>query len=317
MAERNRLACFVPAAPLPCLGKPDESPRRPARPPQRRARCCARATPGPPSSHLGRRAVVLAGGALLAGIVSGTESSALADSATDAEEVVIDAGRLLSRGTSARLAALSASIEKSSGLQLRVVTLGAGLSGNENLRRQLERSSDRKVVLVADDRGGNLLTVQVGDLVYGILPRSFWIELPNRFGNQFYVRDAGVDASVLAAASAISECAAPGRACAAVPGVSEDQLKISVGCAAAAGVMAGAAARTGGKRFNFPFVLLFSPIWSIFLISFGFGPVLARLQGVAHPETAAVTCAFAGVAVAFWLWVPIGIGPPPDEPDKI
>ncbi|NJN88852.1 MAG: TPM domain-containing protein, partial [Leptolyngbyaceae cyanobacterium SL_7_1] len=47
---------------------------------------------------------------------------------------------------------------------------------------------DRSVLLVADPRGGNLLNFSVGDALYEFLPRTFWIELQTRYGNQFFVR---------------------------------------------------------------------------------------------------------------------------------
>ena len=54
--------------------------------------------------------------------------------------------------------------------------------------------NDYSVMLVADPRGGkNLLNFSVGDAVYDLLPRTFWIELQTRFGNQFYVRENGED----------------------------------------------------------------------------------------------------------------------------
>ena len=43
-------------------------------------------------------------------------------------------------------------------------------------------------MVVADPRGGNILNFSVGDAVYSLLPRVFWIELQTRFGNQFFVR---------------------------------------------------------------------------------------------------------------------------------
>lgn len=44
---------------------------------------------------------------------------------------------------------------------------------------------DHSVLLVADPRGGNLLNFSVGDDLYELLPRTFWIELQTRYGNQF------------------------------------------------------------------------------------------------------------------------------------
>ena len=50
---------------------------------------------------------------------------------------------------------------------------------------------DKSILLVADGRGGNLLAFSIGDTVYELMPRTFWIELQTRFGNLYYVRDNG------------------------------------------------------------------------------------------------------------------------------
>ncbi len=316
MGAHVLLSSFISTTPLPVNSSPQRLKDAGNTSPLRRARFRAQAAMQAGGSAIGRRAVVLAGGSLLAGLTTGNSLGILAPAAA-ADELVSDSGRLLGRGVRARLETELRAVEVESGVRVRVVTRGATVASDDVLRGQVALDDARKVVILADSRGGNLLTVRVGDEVYKTLPRSFWIELPNRFGNQFYVSDVGVDAAISAAVGAIRACVQPGRKCSAVPGVSDDQLKISVACSAAAGVIAGAAARTGGKRFNVPFLLLYSPIWSIFLISFGLGPVLARLQGIAHMETALVASAFAIVAGAIWWWIPRGIGPPPDASDNI
>ena len=47
---------------------------------------------------------------------------------------------------------------------------------------------DKSILLVADARGGNILAFSIGDAVYELMPRTFWIELQARFGNIYYVR---------------------------------------------------------------------------------------------------------------------------------
>lgn len=265
---------------------------------RRRVRSSAELT----SSAVERRTLLLGGVALLAGL-------ARAPAAHAGSAGVQDYAKILGRGERARLDGELAALEESTGLRVRMFTIATGVSAD---REQFVAKGERDVVLVADTRGGNVMYTRVSEDVYKVLPRSFWIELPNRFGTQFYVRENGVDGAMFAAVRAIADCAAPNRRsiCGAVPGVSEDQLRISVVSAAAAGAIFGAAARTGGKQFNAAFVLLYSPIWSIFLVSFGVGPVLSRLQGVAHMESALVVGAFLAVAAAIWFWVPIGLPPP-------
>lgn len=225
------------------------------------------------------------------------------------ETRVADYGKLLGRGEKERLERVLTSLEETSGLRVRVLTVTIGVSA-PNIFPQ----STTDVLLVADTRGGNLLYTRVAESVYSVLPRSFWIELPNRFGTQFFVRENGSDGAIFAAINAIAACSVPGgRICANVPGVSSDQLGVSVVSAALAGAIFGAAARTDGEKFNAPFVLLFAPIWSIFLVSFGMGPVLTRLQGVLHMESVAVAFSFILVAASIWFWVPRGLGPPPNS----
>lgn len=143
------------------------------------------------------------------------------------------------------------------------------------------------------------------------LPQSFWVEAANRFGNVFAVRDTGIDGAVERVIYAVESCLRPGKLCRYVPGVSEEQWKVSVVSAALGGCIAGAACRTG-RRWNWPFVLLFSPLWGIFGVSFGLAPVVQRVEGVSV-EVASVVMAFAMCAAAVWLWVPRSFGKPGKE----
>ncbi len=252
----------------------------------------------PGAARIGRRALLATSAAILLDRVP----HVLAD-----DSRLADFGKLMGRGERQRLESILASLEETTGLRVRVLTVTAGVSATN-----VFPPSSTDVLLVADTRGGNLLYTRVADSVYSRLPRSFWIELPNRFGTQFFVREHGTDGAIFAAIDAIASCSVPGaRTCAAVPGVSSDQLGVSVVSAALAGAIFGAAARTDGEKFNTAFVLLFAPIWSIFLVSFGMGPVLTRLEGVVHMESALVALAFMAVAGSIWFWVPRGLGPSP------
>jgi hypothetical protein len=44
---------------------------------------------------------------------------------------------------------------------------------------------DKSVLLVADPRGGNLLNFNVGDSLYPLLPRTFWVELQTRIDREY------------------------------------------------------------------------------------------------------------------------------------
>ena len=57
--------------------------------------------------------------------------------------------------------------------------------------------SETSLLIIADPRGGNLLSFNVGDAYFALMPRIFWVELQTRFGNQFYVRDNGEDGAIL------------------------------------------------------------------------------------------------------------------------
>lgn len=225
---------------------------------------------------------------------------------------VTDRARLLPRGVEQRLATRLVELEEATGLRVRVQTVSDGTS-----TESAYPSGTYDALIVADTRSGNLLAARVEAPVYQRLPRSFWIELPNRYGTQFYVRENGPDAALVAAMDAVVECAQRKSMCRAVPGVSRDQLLVSVVSAALAGAIAGAASRTDGKQLNTPFLLLFSPIWSIFLISFGLGPVLTRLDGFTHMEPVLVASAFVLTAGAIWTWVPRGLGPPTDTTTRL
>lgn len=81
---------------------------------------------------------------------------------------------------------------------------------------------NKSILLVADSRGGNILSFSVGDAVYEFLPRTFWIELQARFGNLYFVRDEGEDQAILQALSAVEGCLAQGG-CKVVPGLPKEQ----------------------------------------------------------------------------------------------
>ncbi|NJO79680.1 MAG: TPM domain-containing protein [Cyanobacteria bacterium RM1_2_2] len=133
------------------------------------------------------------------------------------------------------------------------------------------------VMLVADPRGGNLLNFSVGDDLFELMPRTFWIELQTRYGNQFFVRDNGEDASILEALESIKSCLRQGG-CLVVPGLPREQWILTLITSVVGGVVFGFAAqpREPGKPFSWQWALIFSPLWGILFIAFGIGPVVTR-----------------------------------------
>jgi hypothetical protein len=81
---------------------------------------------------------------------------------------------------------------------------------------------DKSILLVADARGGNILSFSVGDAVYEFLPRTFWIELQTRFGNLYFVREQGEDQAILQALDSVKGCLIKGG-CNVVPGLPKEQ----------------------------------------------------------------------------------------------
>jgi hypothetical protein len=135
---------------------------------------------------------------------------------------------------------------------------------------------DRSVLLVADPRGGNLLSFSVGDALYELLPRTFWIELQTRYGNQFYVRENGEDASIIDTLNSLKTCLRQGG-CQVVPGLPREQWILTLITSTIGGLVFGFAAQPrNGSGFSWQWALIFSPLWGILFIAFGVGPVVTR-----------------------------------------
>lgn len=136
---------------------------------------------------------------------------------------------------------------------------------------------DRSVLLVADSRGGNILNFNVGDDVYQLLPRTFWVELQTRYGNQFFVRENGEDQSIIQALQSVETCLRRGG-CQVVPGLPPEQWILTTITSLIGGLVFGFAAipRKQGQVFAWQWALIFSPLWGILFIAFGIGPVISR-----------------------------------------
>ncbi|PXF40082.1 Thylakoid lumenal 15.0 kDa protein 2, chloroplastic [Gracilariopsis chorda] len=222
---------------------------------------------------------------------------------------LLDLENVLTIGERQRLQTTLSDIQNKANIRISLLTQSERTAPGRKIQTVFPQD-ENSVLIVAEPSSPNLLRFRVGETVKQKLPPSFWNELANRYGNSFYVRETGADVALLQALQAVQQCATvEGRICRFVPGVSTDQLAVSVCCAAAAGALVGVVARTGGEKFNARYVALYSPLWGIFFVSFGLGPVLARVPGASW-QLASVVAAFVSIVALVWIWVPIGIGPP-------
>jgi len=217
--------------------------------------------------------------ALLVWLGLGQPPSAYAYSNPDllpaAPTTVIDLANSLTSGQETALASNLETFEQETGWKLRVLTQFERTPGQAV--KAYWGLDDHSVLLVADPRGGNLLNFSVGDDVYPLLPRVFWIELQTRFGNQFFVREQGEEQSILQALESIQTCLRRGG-CRVVPGLPQEQWILTLITSIVGGIICGFAAhpRKPGEVFSWQWVLIFSPLWGILFIAFGIAPVISR-----------------------------------------
>ncbi|MCP9915996.1 TPM domain-containing protein [Cyanobium sp. ATX 6F1] len=188
---------------------------------------------------------------------------------------VIDLARALSEAERASLEDQLTAFEQANGWKLRVLTQyertpGLAVKDFWNL-------DERSLLVVADPRGGNLLNFNVGDALFALMPRTFWVELQTRYGNQYYVRDHGEDGAIVAALTAVETCLERGG-CQVVPGLPREQWILTFCSSLLGGVVAGIAAfpRKPGERIAWAWMLLLSPLWGILFVALGLGPVITR-----------------------------------------
>lgn len=137
--------------------------------------------------------------------------------------------------------------------------------------------NEKSVLLVGDPRGGNLLSFNVGLELYPYLPRTFWVELQTRYGNQFFVRENGEDRSIIESVQTIESCLRQGG-CRVVPGLPKEQWILTLATSILGGIVCGFAAhpRKPGQLISWQWALIFSPLWTILFIAFGIAPVITR-----------------------------------------
>jgi hypothetical protein len=211
---------------------------------------------------------------------------------------VIDLARALTDGQRAELDTELAEFEATSGWKLRVLTQVDRTPGLAV--RDFWQLDERSLLLVADERGGNLLNFNVGDALFALMPRTFWVELQTRYGNQYYVRDRGEDGAILDALHAVKGCLNMGG-CQVVPGLPQEQWLLTLSTSVLGGLIVGFAAfpREEGRTVEWTWVLLLSPLWLILFGALGLGPVLTRTSDIT--PVLRNTLAFLGAAVLAYL----------------
>lgn len=118
---------------------------------------------------------------------------------------IIDVAGFLSDGQEKRLAEEISSIEKETGFKLRV--LAQNYPNTPGLAiKDFWQVDDKTVVFVADPTFGNIIHFNVGAEVDIGVPRNFWSRVAGKYGNIFYWKEKGEDASIEAAVVAVSNC---------------------------------------------------------------------------------------------------------------
>ena len=192
---------------------------------------------------------------------------------------IIDLAKALSQKQRLDLETSLNTYEQETGWKIRVLsqyeqTPGLAVKDYWNL-------DETSLLIIADPRGGNLLSFNVGDAYFALMPRIFWVELQTRFGNQFYVRDNGEDGAILASIKAVETCLDRGG-CEVVPGLPQEQWQWTLLTSLLGGIIAGFAAspRKGDESFSLGWLLLLSPLWIMLFGIFGIAPVVTRTNDV-------------------------------------
>ncbi len=188
---------------------------------------------------------------------------------------VIDLARIFSDQQRASLEESLNTVENETGWKLRVLTQYEQTPGLAV--REFWGLDESSLLVVADPRGGNILNFNVGDAFFAMMPRTYWVELQTRFGNQYYVKDNGEDGAVLDALNAVEICLERGG-CQVVPGLPLEQWLWTLTTSILGGVIAGFAGfpRKEGETIAWSWLLLLSPLWIMLFGVFGIAPVVTR-----------------------------------------
>jgi len=211
---------------------------------------------------------------------------------------VIDLAKALTNGQRQNLEQRLEKFEKDTGWKIRVLTQYDRTPGLAI--KEFWGLDERSLLLVADPRGGNLLNFNVGDALFALMPRTFWVELQTRFGNQYYVRDHGEDGAIIDALTAVESCLKRGG-CQVVPGLPQEQWLLTLATSLVGGMVAGFAAypRKQGEKIAWSWLLLLSPLWLMLFAIFGLAPVITRTTDIL--PLIRNSLAFAGSAIGAYL----------------
>ena len=188
---------------------------------------------------------------------------------------VIDLAKVFSEPQRTQLESRLERFEEETGWKLRVLTQYERTPGLAV--REFWGLDESSLLLVADPRGGNLLNFNVGDAFFALMPRTYWVVLQTRFGNQYYVKDNGEDGAVLDALNAVEICLERGG-CQVVPGLPLEQWLLTLSTSILGGLVAGFAAypRKDEDTVAWSWLLLLSPLWVMLFGVFGIAPVITR-----------------------------------------
>lgn len=220
-------------------------------------------------------ALLLALACLLLPSVQAAQAYDNPDLLPDHPTPVIDLAKEFTDSQRSRLEADLNRFEADSGWKLRVLTQYDRTPGLAV--KEFWGLDERSLLVVADPRGGNLLNFNVGDALFALMPRTYWVELQTRFGNQYYVRDHGEDGAIIDALAAVELCLERGG-CQVVPGLPQEQWLLTLCTSILGGVIVGFAAypRQPDRRVSWGWVLLLSPLWVILFGVFGVAPIVTR-----------------------------------------
>ncbi len=193
----------------------------------------------------------------------------------DIETPVVDLANFLPKVQEESLIKEIENFEAETGWKLRVLTQYDRSPGRAVI--DFWGLDDKSILLVADARGGNILAFSIGDDVYELLSRTFWIELQTRFGNLYFVRENGENNAIVQALDTVKSCLRQGG-CNVVPGLPREQWILTLITSTVGGVILGLAAipRKKGQVFAWQWALIMSPLWGILFLAFGIGPVITR-----------------------------------------
>ena len=188
---------------------------------------------------------------------------------------VVDLANFLPQGQEKSLIENLENFEAETGWKMRVLTQYDRSPGRAV--KKFWGLDDKSILLVADGRGGNLLAFSIGDAVYELLPRNFWIELQTRFGNMYYIRENGENNAIVTALESVQGCLVK-NGCNSVPGLSQELWILTLISSIVGGIILGVAVipRTDEQFIAWQWGLIMSPLWGILVIAFGIGPIVTR-----------------------------------------